>query len=120
MQKMEIQLINIFWCWIHRNLMYFIMNKLIENDVYVEYKIETQIYGEIFINEKGKQDAKIKKVFAYCKFNKKTEEFSLNGDTTDKYFLMLDSKEIRHAKVQLMKRTRENKPFEQTIQIATG
>ena len=99
--------------------MYFIMYKLYEDEILVKYKIETRIYTNIFINEKGKPDSQLKTIYAYCTFNKKTEEFNLDKILTDPYFLK-DSREIIKARLQLIKRVRENNFFDDIIEIATG
>lgn len=96
------------------------MTKLKEDDFFVEYKIETNIYGDIFINESGKRDAKLETIYAYCTLNKKTEEFSLDQSKSNPYFLVKNSREIRHAHAQLVKRVWENMPFEDSIHFATA
>lgn len=96
------------------------MKKLYEDDLYVQYEIETQVYGDIFINTKGRPETHLKIRYAYCIYNKKTEEFTVDIVKTDPYFLTPNSREIIKAKVQLIKRSRESKPFENMIEIATG
>ncbi len=100
--------------------MYIIMHKLNEDILYVTYKIETDITAGQYINEQGKERTSFKTIFAYCKLNKQTEEFFLDINKTNPYFLEPNSREIRHAMAQLIKRVREKQPFEQSIHIATG
>ena len=96
-----------------------IMNKLKENEIYIEYQIEAEIPVTTIINKKGKECVVVRQGYAYCKFNKHTEEFTLDNEKSDPYFL-IDSRSIVKAQCKLIKLARECAPFTNLIQIASG
>ncbi len=89
------------------------MNKINEDNCYVIYHFETDIdIGDkttIWATKNG-----------YCKFNKHTEEFELDLIETDKYFLTKNNREIIKVMVALIRIKRENGPFPDILDIATG
>lgn len=95
------------------------MYKLYENEVYVDYQIETEIPIDTFIDKKGEEQVQVQKGYAYCRFNKKTEEFVLDAAKTNPYFLMHNNRVIK-AQYKLIQLKRTTYLFPSLIQIASG
>ena len=98
--------------------MYIQLNKENENDACVFYKFDISVQGESYFSQSGKIRYQIKKIYGYCKFNKRTEEFELDKEKTDPYFL-----ENSHTSIlvmgKLMKCNKEAN-FPDFLEIATG
>lgn len=94
--------------------MYIQLNKIKENNKIVFYQFSIKEWRlETDINEYA-----LKTLYGYCLFHKETEEFELDKEKTDPYFL-----ENTHASIlvmgKLMKSNKE-KIFPDFLEIATG
>lgn len=96
-----------------------IMKKIKEDSMYVEYLIETEIPTGTAFNSHGREYVTLRTGNAYCKFNKSTEELSLDLVRTDPYFSVTNSRIIK-AKCKLMQIARSGESFSDLIQLASG
>ena len=99
--------------------MYIQLDKIIENIIFVRYQFNIKIQGDSYLSKSGDLRYKVKKIYGYCKFNKQTEEFELDKENTDPYF-METKREIIHIHANLIRRKRENLGYPDIIDIATG
>jgi hypothetical protein len=99
--------------------MYVKMDKVKEEEAYVYYKFETDVSGGKFVTASGKERNTWVTKYGFCKFNKQTEEFELDVEKTDLYFLDKDNREAFKVKIQLMRFKRDNVEFPDIYDIAT-
>ena len=89
------------------------MKKLHEDSNFVYYEFKTSIYV-------GLDPAKLETKYGFCKFNKKTEEFELDTNKSDPYFLAKNNREVIKVQVKLIQIKRSNQIFPDITGIATG
>lgn len=100
--------------------MYVGLVKLKENNQFVWYRFETDVPDGTYIDERGRVRGLSKIVYGYCIFNKENEEFKLDTEKTDSFFLRNKSREVLHAQVKLIKIKRAQEAFPSTTSIQTG
>ena len=94
--------------------MHVIMKRISEDEEEVAYKFSTNIW------QQKDEDYESVEVVGFCKFNKNTEQFLLDQQTTHKYFLENDSWEVMKVRVKLLECKRKTLGFPEFIEIATG
>jgi len=100
--------------------MYVGLVKLKEDNQYVWYRFDTNISDGIYIDDRGRERGLTKTIYGYCMFNKENEEFKLDTEKTDSFFLRNKSREVLHAQVKLIKIKRAQEAFPSTTSIQTG
>ncbi len=90
------------------------LNKIKDNNTIISYQFSIKEW----LVDTDINDYALKTLYGYCLFNKETEEFELDKEKTDPYFL-----ENTHASIlvmgKLMKCNKE-KNFPNFLEIATG
>jgi hypothetical protein len=99
--------------------MYIFMKKVQENENKVSYQFEVTEQGESYLNQYGILCYRPKRVYGYCQFNKRTEEFLLDNEKSDSYFTPY-KREVIKVQVALIRKKREGGVFPEVIEIATG
>ena len=89
------------------------MIKINENMPYVYYTFTTNLWKKI--NDKYELVTK----YGYCKFNKQTEEFDLDVEKTDPYFIN-NTREVPAARSKLVRIKRAHEKFTDRTGVATG
>lgn len=96
------------------------IKKLKEDDTFVYYRFSTKQAVGPYKTTTGKDRIKLEEVCGYCKFNKKNEEFELDQEKTDSYFLENDNWETKKIFLWLLANKRNNTPYPETMYIAIG
>ena len=63
------------------------MQKLKEDSVTVSYMFYMDIEAEAYMHREGQVRYRLKEIYGYASLNKKNQEFIVDEERTDKYFL---------------------------------
>ena len=104
----------------NRDFMHIELTKIKEDWEWVYYKFNANVLVGTYYNDKGKRRGKVEDKHCYCKLNKLTEEFALDSEKTDSFFLCKKRREVTMVYVRLLRYKRNNLDFPEFIEIATG
>ena len=91
-----------------------------EDREWVYYKFNANVLVGTYYNKKGELRGEVENKDGYCKLNKLTEDFVLDSEKTDLFFLSGKSREVTMVHVHLIRYKRNNLDFPEFIEIATG
>jgi hypothetical protein len=101
--------------------MYIIMKKIKEDEIYVSYCFEKDIWAETGEKDRrGFSIAESKTITGICTFNKRTKEVVVNAEQTDPYYFEKGRREIIWVGVQLLRFRDEGGIYPQVYTIAKG
>ena len=94
------------------------MKKIKEDDKCVYYEFSTGVASGSYLSPSGSIRYKTENVYGYCQFNKITEEFVLDGEKSNNYFLEKNNYEVKKVFFKLVYYKRNNLSFPDKIFIA--
>ncbi len=100
--------------------MYILLTKIEENHEWVYYEFNADVLTGSYLTPQGKLRGNVENKNGFCKLNKLTEEFKLDPEKTDPFFLTDKRREVTMVYVHLRARKRKNLGFPDLLEIATG
>lgn len=94
------------------------MQKLKEDSDTVSYMFYMDIEAEAYIHREGQIRYKLKEIYGYAPLNKKNQEFIVDEERTDKYFLENPSYMYRVG-ARLLQILKSNQLFPEKLGIAS-